>query len=103
MNEKKSSSGLIALMLNVPIFLINLIMFLPMLKEQIVLGKGTMLEMGTLIVWFINILTIIPLIVISILTAISITKDFKWRIILNFSLIGLSILMMILTNVFIIY
>ena len=95
--------GTIAAIINVPIFLINLFMFLPMLAEQIELGKDTRIEMGALIIWFINILTIFPLIAAIILSVISIAKDYKWKIALNFVLSGLSILMMILTTIFIIY
>ena len=49
MNEKKSNSfGVIAFIINILIFLINLFMFLPMLVEQIKIGKGTNIELAAL-------------------------------------------------------
>ena len=42
MNEKKSDSfGIIAFIINIPVFLIYLFLFLPMLVGQIKIGKGT--------------------------------------------------------------
>ena len=96
----KKNYWAIALLINVPIFMINLFLFIPMLVEQIKMGKGTMIEMGALIVWLINIVTLIPLIIGIIFSFLSISKNYKWRTIANFSLICLSIIMMVLTTLF---
>lgn len=98
--KKNNNFWAIALIINIPVFAINLFLFTPMLVEQIKMGKGTMIEMGALIVWLINIVTLIPLIIGIIFTFLSISKDYKWRTILNFSLICLSIIMMVLTTLF---
>ena len=59
MNEKKSDSfGIIAFIINIPVFLISLFLFLPMLVEQIKIGKGTNIELGALWIWLIDIMII---------------------------------------------
>ena len=102
MNERKSNSfGVIAFIINILIFLINLFMFLPMLVEQIKIGKGTNIELAALWIWLIDIMIIAPLLVALVLTIISIVKkDYKWRIISNYSLIVISIAMIVLTTLF---
>lgn len=102
MNEKKSNSfGVIAFIINILIFLINLFMFLPMLVEQIKIGKGTNIELAALWIWLIDIMIIAPLLVALVLIIISIVKkDYKWRIISNYSLIVISIAMIVLTTLF---
>ena len=98
--KKNNNFWAIALIINNPVFAINLFLFIPMLVEQIKMGKGTMIEMGALIVWLINLITIVPLIIGIIFSFLSISKNYKWRTIANFSLIILSILMMFLTTLF---
>ena len=74
-----------------------------MLAEQIKtgFGNGTNIEMGTLVVWLFNGLSLVPLSIGVVLTIISIVKlDCKWKIIINISLIVLTIIEMILTTVF---
>ncbi len=102
MNEKKSNSfGIIAFIINIPVFLINLFLFFPMLIEQIKIGKGTNIELGALWIWLIDIMIIAPLLVALVLTIIStIKRDYKWRIISNYSLVVISIIMIVLTTLF---
>ena len=102
MNEKKSNLfGIIAFIINIPVFLINLFLFLPMLVEQIKIGKGTNIELGALWIWLIDIMIIAPLIVGLVLTIISTVKrDYKLRIISNYFLIIISITMIVLTTLF---
>lgn len=102
MNKKKSNSfGVIAFIINILIFLIILFMFLPMLVKQIKIGKGTNIELAALWIWLIDIMIIAPLLVALVLTIISIVKkDYKWRIISNYSLIVISIAMIVLTTLF---
>ena len=102
MNEKKSDSfGIIAFIINIPVFFINFFLFLPMLVEQIKIGKGTNIELGALWIWLIDIMIIAPLIVGLVLTIISTAKrDHKWRIISNYSLVVMSITMIVLTTLF---
>jgi hypothetical protein len=102
MNEKKSNLfGIIAFIINIPVFLINLFLFLPLLVEQIKIGKGTNIELGALWIWLIDIMIIAPLIVGLVLTIIStIKRDYKWRIISNYFLIIISITMIVLTTLF---
>ena len=102
MIDKKSNSfGVIAFIINILIFLINLFMFLPMLVEQIKIGKGTNIELAALRIWLIDIMIIVPLLVTLVLTIISTVKrDHKWRIISNYSLVVMSITMIVLTTLF---
>ena len=102
MNEKKSNLfGIIAFIINIPVFLINLFLFLPMLVEQIKIGKGTNIELGALWIWLIDIMIIAPLIVGLVLIIISTVKrDYKWRISSNYFLIIISITMIALTTLF---
>ena len=70
MIDKKSNSfGIIAFIINIPIFLINVFMFLPMLVEQIKIGKGTNIELAALWIWLIDIMIIVPLLVASIVNS----------------------------------
>ena len=92
---------MIAFIINTLIFLINSFMFLPMLVEQIKIGTGTKIELAALFIWLIDIMIIAPLLVALVLTIISIVKkDYKWRIISNYSLIVISIAMIVLTTLF---
>ena len=104
MKERKNNVfGLISLIIGSICFFVNLVLFLPMLSEQIKtgFGAGTNIEMGALIVWLINGITIIPLIICVVFTVISVIKsDYKWKIITNISLIALTVVMMVLTTVF---
>ena len=102
MNEKKSNSfGIIAFIINIHIFLINIFMFLPMLVEQIKIGKGTNIELAALLIWLIDIMIIVPLLVALVLTIISTAKrDHKWRIISNYFLVVISLTLMVLTTLF---
>lgn len=104
MKERKNNVfGLISLIIGSICFFVNLGLFLPMLSEQIKtgFGHGTDIEMGALIVWLINGITIIPLIICVVFTVISVIKsDYKWKIITNISLIALTVVMMVLTTVF---
>ena len=104
MKERKNNVfGLISLIIGSICFFVNLGLFLPMLSEQIKtgFGAGTDIEMGALIVWLINGITIIPLIICVVFTVISVIKsDYKWKIITNISLIALTVVMMVLTTVF---
>lgn len=102
MNEKKNNAfGVIAFIINILIFLINLFMFLPMLVEQIKIGKGTNIELAALWIWLIDIMIIVPLLVALVLTIISTAKrDHKWRIISNYFLVVISLTLMVLTTLF---
>ena len=104
MKERKNNVfGIVALIILSFCFLANLALFIPMLSERIKtgFGNGTNIEMGALIVWLFNGLSLVPLFVGTIFTIISIIKhDCKWRIITNVSLSLLTIIEMILTTVF---
>ena len=55
-------------------------MFLPMLVEQIKIGKGTNIELSALWIWLIDIMIIVPLLVTLVLTIISTIKMIiKWK------------------------
>ena len=99
--KKSDSFGIIAFLINIPVFLINLFLFLPMLVGQIKIGKGTNIELGALWIWLIDIMIIAPLIVGLVVTKISTVKrDYKWRISYNYFLIIISITMIVLTTLF---
>ncbi len=93
--------GIIALVNNSIILVISILLFIPMFLEQITYGAGTRIELGAILFWFIDFFLIIGLFITLILTIVSlISKDSKWRVICNFSIIAVSIILMILTTVF---
>ena len=83
--------------------LMNLVFTLPlfitMLSEQIRMGEGTMLEMGAIAIWILEVLLLFPLhgciffIVISI-----VRKDYVPKIIINLSLLTIYIVLNVLSN-----
>ncbi len=79
-------------------------MFIPMLREQIEMGAETNIELGYVFIVFIDFFLILFLIISFVLTIISIiTLDDKWRIILNFSFMAVSLILMVLTQVFVFF
>ena len=104
MNQRKNNAfGIVALIILSFCFFANLSLFIPMFVEQIKtgFGYGTDIEMGSLIVWLFNGLSLVPLSVGIVFTIISIVKlDYKWKIATNISLILLTIIEMALTTIF---
>ncbi len=105
MNEQRKENahitGIIAIIINSIILVISTLFFIPMFVEQITYGAGTKIELAVILFWFIDFFLIIGLFITLILTIVSlISKDSKWRVICNFSIIAVSILLMILTTIF---
>ncbi len=99
--ENTHVTGIIALIINSIILVISILLFIPMLLEQITYGTGTKIELGAILFWFIDFFLIIGLFITLILTIVSlILKDSKWKVICNFSFIAASVIFMILTTVF---
>lgn len=77
--------------------------FISMLREQIEIGKGTLLEMGTLALWMVESILLIPFLISVVFTVISIVqKDYKTKIITNIVLISACVVLTILANVWIV-
>lgn len=103
-NETGVVIGIISLIINSIVLSFNLLMFIPMVLEQIEMGKGTNIELGYVFIVFIDFFLILFLIISLVLTIISIiTKDNKWRIILNFSFMAVSLILMVLTQLFVFF
>ena len=101
--HKNNVFGIVALIVLSFSFLANLALFIPMLAEQIKtgFGHGTNIEMGALVVWLFNGLSLVPFSIGVGFTIISIVKlDYKWKTIVNISLIVLTIIEMVLTTIF---
>lgn len=77
--------------------------FISMLREQIEIGKGTLLEMGTLALWMAESILLIPFLISVVFTVISaVQKDYKAKIITNIVLISACVVLTILVNVWIV-
>ena len=100
--QKNNVFGLISIII---LALINLLFVFPfffsMLKEQIEIGEGTRMEMGTLLIWLLEGLLIIPFTISIIFTIISIIKKDYLVKIINLVLIIVCIMMTVLSNVWI--
>ena len=93
--------GLIAIILlaNLNTF-VSLPLFIIMLIEQIRIGVGTNLEMGSLIVWTVQAMCLFPFTVSLFFFVVSIFKKDYWhKIIINAALIAIFIVLNVLTIV----
>jgi len=95
---------IIVLVLLLYAFLLNLIPFVPMLIEQIEVGYGTYIEMGALIYWLIQIITIPAIIIGIIYFVIGMIKKYNKKLFaVNTLLLFSSLLFIIFSNIFIFY
>lgn len=85
--------------------LLNLLAFLPMLAEQIKLGgkiQGTNYDLAVLVFWFLEIMSLPLLVVTAVYMVIAAMKRQFDRYFLIASLtVGVSVLFIVLTNLFI--
>ena len=77
--------------------------FISMLREQIEIGKGTLLDMGALAVWMVEAILLIPFLISVVFTIISaVQNDYKAKIIANIVLISVCVVLTILANLWIV-
>ena len=79
---------------------VTLPLFIIMLIEQIRIGAGTNLEMGSLIVWTVQVMSFFPFTVAVFFFVVSLFKKDYWhKIIINSVQITIYIVLNVLTNV----
>lgn len=103
MNKRGAAAGTAAIILNSLCFFADFLVFVPLLYEEITLGFGfgTQIEMLALVVWSVNILTVLPILAGIVLSIIStVKKDATWKIALNFSLISATLIEIFLSTLF---
>ncbi len=104
MKRKPNAFDIITLVLLLYAILLNIFVFAPTLIEQITFGAGTQYEMGVLCFWLFQILTVPALLTGTIYTIVAFIKKFnKSLFITNTSLLAVSLLFIILSNIFIFY
>ncbi len=104
MKTNKTVFGIIAIIISTIICVPNLILFIIMLKEQLITGWGftTNFELAVIYIWIIQICSLIPFICSTIFTIISIIKNDNIKIkIINIFLLVFITVIMFLTNLFI--
>lgn len=96
--EKKKEADLVILSVTFVAFIINILIFTPLLKEQIKtgMGFGTNYEMLILVFWFIQLLTV-PFVVYGLIHSIYrlVIKKTNKYLYYNFSLSIVTVLMMV--------
>lgn len=102
MKRKPNAFDIITLILLLYALLLNLFVFTPILIEQINFGYGTQYEMGVLYFWMFQLLTVPALLTGIVYTVVAFIKKFnKSLFITNVSVLALSLLFIILSNIFI--
>lgn len=105
MTRKAGLFDVIAIVSGGAAVLFNLFAFLPMLAEQIKLGgevAGTNYDIGVLAFWLLEIMSLPLLIVVAVYLVIATMKRRFDRYFLTVSLtVGVSVLFIVLTNLFI--
>lgn len=107
MNTKSRVWGTNALLVTAPLFIFHfLVSFLPMFAEQIQTGwgYGTDIEMGALILWLLQGLSLIPIALAAVFFVLAIVnKDKRWKTVLSGALLAGTVLSIALSNLFVFY
>lgn len=102
MKRKPNAFDIITLVLLLYAFSLNLFVFVPIMIEQINFGAGTQYEMFVLYFWLFQLLTVPALLTGIVYTVVAFMKKFnKSLFITNVSVLALSLLFIILSNIFI--
>lgn len=107
MNTKSRVRGTNALLLAAPLLIFHfLVSFLPMFSEQIKTGwgYGTNIEMGALILWLLQGISLVPIALAAVFIVLAIVnKDHHWKIVLSGAFLAGTVLSIALSNLFLFF